>query len=119
MSTTSTKQQQHTPGPWRVMDGTDETGLHKYIQFMCASAPAVQGWGMVAKTVGVQGKPEELANARLIAAAPELLEAVGAAWAEMKFMATKPDWANVASTSWYSTLQKVTEAVAKATGGVQ
>lgn len=52
---------QHTPGPWEVAKGCD--------QYVAA------GGFWVASTMGVRGE-EGAANARLIAAAPDLLEAL-------------------------------------------
>ena len=57
----------HTPGPWHIDFDDCEADIHS-------------GFGMVAKTMG-HGKEQDdegRANARLIAAAPELLEALGA-----------------------------------------
>lgn len=71
---------QHTPGPWhigRTITGSEEDiqlsgltgdGAKKYDCFVVAPAYTVAG-------VGGIGKEECRANARLIAAAPELLEA--------------------------------------------
>lgn len=54
---------QHTPGPWNASGFNIETATANYL---------IQGHSMV--------KAEELrANARLIAAAPEMLEALGRA----------------------------------------
>ena len=60
-------QQKHTPGPWHIDFDDCEADIHS-------------GFGMVAKTMG-HGKEQDdegRANARLIAAAPELLEALEA-----------------------------------------
>lgn len=54
----------HTPGPWHVDTEDQDADIHS-------------GFGMVAKTMG-HGNAQDgegTANARLIAAAPELLEA--------------------------------------------
>lgn len=66
----------HTPGPWRVDtddDNEDHPGMH----------PVVRGWdgNKCVADVGngedwEKAKPEWLANARLIAAAPDLLDAL-------------------------------------------
>ncbi len=50
----------YTPGPWAVSNGVD--------QYVCA------GGVWIAASMGIRGD-EGAANARLIAAAPELLEA--------------------------------------------
>jgi hypothetical protein len=57
----TTKTVTHTPGPWHVAGGTDE-------RFVDSGTN-----GTVAK---IAIKPEMSANARLIAAAPQLLEAL-------------------------------------------
>jgi hypothetical protein len=69
----------HTPGPWRVEDITSE-GKHVYWRIACPTR-SVAG---VSVDVPVYGdaalsrkvREEITANARLIAAAPELLEAL-------------------------------------------
>ena len=67
----------HTPGPWTV-----ETGSF-YVSIRAPSR-------MVGDTRVIGGKPddENLANARLIAAAPDLLEALGDAAAMLEVYAT-------------------------------
>ena len=68
MSTTVTKQQSaHTPGPWTILPNTPH--------FVRAMHPA-EGMQPVATVYHFGG--ELAANARLIAAAPELLEALEA-----------------------------------------
>jgi hypothetical protein len=64
--------QEHTPGPWTIERYEDEPDTYVYFQ-----AP---GWGNFAQAVvrmedDAEDSPTGLANARLIAAAPELLEA--------------------------------------------
>jgi hypothetical protein len=54
----------HTPGPWEVEDDTDEV--------IVSRDPEANGFQIVAKTYG----PDDAANARLIAAAPDLLAAL-------------------------------------------
>lgn len=60
--------QQHTPGPWRAVNGkvTNRTGSHFIAD--CGS--------LAAHPAPKDGAAEIVANARLIAAAPELLEAL-------------------------------------------
>lgn len=83
----------HTPGPWRV----DEDGF----VWGCCPGPAfmktahflvaeVRGWGYL--QYRADGEQVQAANARLIAAAPELYEALEAAYMVL--------------TSWVPTPQK-------------
>jgi hypothetical protein len=60
----------HTPGPWRIfttMDGTKLIGIGDS-----------NGEGIIDAGFGVwrEGDPEAIANARLIAAAPDLVDAL-------------------------------------------
>lgn len=68
---------QHTPGPW-VMDVEAETVEGARTISMVNLAGRGPGIG-IASTHGLHDDAEDLANARLIAAAPELLEALVAA----------------------------------------
>ena len=55
----------HTPGPWKFAHGTDEQLVHE--------------WSDVAyidTRIPERTKAEQIANARLISAAPELLDAL-------------------------------------------
>ena len=82
---------QHTPGPWRT-----------------EPAPHRSNWSLGATSVALTTEPNE-ANARLIAAAPELLAAarLAVAWSE-QVPAPYRDWPHVAAAR---------AAIAKATGG--
>ena len=66
---------QHTPGPWRY--DTDSNGWEFRIS-QEDGAPYTPGYSDVAHFNSVQGEARDIqeANARLIAAAPELLEAL-------------------------------------------
>lgn len=62
----------HTPGPWRV----SSTGRNVQAQFRHTSAGGqlVEYWSDIAATASQgAGKAQRLANARLMAAAPDLL----------------------------------------------
>ncbi len=65
----------HTPGPWRVVFG-NRLGIH---------GPKDEiGWPKpIVYNAGLCTDEEAQANAQLIAAAPELLEALEDAWKEM------------------------------------
>ena len=59
----------HTPGPWTIEADPDKAGLHplhdnRYIA-------SERGWGCT-----LRDQPEQAADARLIAAAPDLLHAL-------------------------------------------
>lgn len=103
---------QHTPGPWK------------------AEAPSEYGISIVAPSGGSLGCawPEDLlgnmhdavANARLIAAAPDLLEALSAAQAALAMM-TAPDAIKATSVqhAWAQAVEaeaKARAAIAKAEG---
>lgn len=59
----------HTPGPWFV-----EEPLHRFIRSLAGKSPFVAELNILDKTHG-----EHMANARLIASAPDLLAACEAA----------------------------------------
>jgi hypothetical protein len=84
----------HTPGPWTIH--TDGLG----ITFIAAPE------GSVAE---LHGAPEKVANARLIAAAPELLSALGNALAVLSSL----DGLNIGA---IGVLEDARAAIAKATG---
>ena len=99
----------HTPGPWAEFEPTDT--LHAVRSVL----------GKIVADVGYSGTIEgDKANARLIAAAPDLLEALCIA---KKFMEIASDWSvdeaeiNGDMRSTYDWLEIVNSAIAKATGG--
>jgi len=61
------EKEKHTPGPWRTTVPCSSTLVHREIRAEDDTRIAEVGFGY-------QDQPQELANARLIAAAPELLE---------------------------------------------
>ena len=108
------KHAQHTPGPWGIkpMIDEDEVGV-----FTGPKAP--YDWGdagsryvcIVTKSRG--GMPETLANARLIAAAPDLLAALQGARAALRraLPHCPPDDAGLFVGEW---LDEIKAAIAKA-----
>jgi len=65
----------HTPGPWEVVDGGDFRQVHGPGGEAIAFEPIVVHRGSPATGTWVDANGEE-ANLRLIAAAPEMLEAL-------------------------------------------
>lgn len=64
----------HTPGPWKITDFTDpDNGEVRRSAFVNCAAPGEYPWS-IASPMG-QSDDNRVANARLIAAAPDLLEA--------------------------------------------
>lgn len=66
----------HTPGPWEMISGTDEHGCNSIVEILSPYEPDAQF--QVALTNGpwdMDGNASEecIANARLIAAAPDML----------------------------------------------
>lgn len=116
----------HTPGPWRVEDDTflvwgacqlADDGTIDFLGIPVARAETSRDWE---RHYGYQRKPgEEDANARLIAAAPELLAALELA---EKFVTNGVDLGFIrmpdASTpdSAHGTLPAIRAAIAKAKG---
>jgi hypothetical protein len=95
---------QHTPGPWEHRSGTI-LGAHE-------THPVKSGQGFVA-SIGFPARETgysdlQLANARLIAAAPDLLAALEWALAQME-PSMDPDWQAAHAAAL--------EALAKAKGG--
>lgn len=60
----------HTPGPWIARPASVDTGMEGYVFVYCPKDYLICG--------PVNNRPDGLDNARLIAAAPELLEAAQA-----------------------------------------
>ena len=61
---------QHTPGPWHVEQPFGEPGTYVAVTFPGFSP------GLVCRLIDQARTPEGIANARLIAAAPDLLAAL-------------------------------------------
>jgi len=81
--------QQHTPGPWNVEADQENAHLHPCYQYRFITAGNEDGgtWEIVAR---MPDAPNQEANARLIAAAPELLAALKGISAALNQPATYP-----------------------------
>lgn len=99
----NTKQEKHTPGPWTVKEGVDYVGV------------CVAGQGGTVVDFFNENKPhkQNLANAHLIASAPELLEACRLAVVDYEYQndgyAPRPD---------APVIKALKQAIAKAEGRV-
>jgi len=99
----------HTPGPWKVES-------HPNRQF--PTCLEMEIWNQNTHVATIQGHHEykddvnNEANARLIAAAPELLEALLRVQGNNKLM-------NALNSQDRETLEKIQSAIAKATGGAE
>jgi hypothetical protein len=102
----------HTPGPWGVYD--HESSHYPGIESKCGLSVVV--WGERGEFCGVRGRnaAEKNANARLIAAAPDLLEA-------LQELATLPIARNYPEGPCLhrDDMEMVKKAIAKAKGGDQ
>lgn len=92
----------HTPGPWRVFGGTDDDRGH----VMTSDGYAVADCCLDYSSIPTR---EQLENARLIAAAPDLLAA-------LKEIA---EWTERYTTPGHPISTVARAAIAKATGGGQ
>ena len=109
MSTLKTK---HTPGPWEVEFNYE--GQHRFCPFIQVGPARIsftQGYDCLTDAAR---KSEAEANARLIAAAPELLEAL---YAGPSGFHTLPNGKDCACSNCEFVRLK-TAAIAKATGGL-
>jgi hypothetical protein len=116
----------HTPGPWRYEAG----GGHAYNRIVGADSVQVSGWpepingvsnasysDRICENLGDINLPGPAANARLIAAAPEMYEALCAALPLLEFeVETRGDSDSDYEFPARSALDAVRAAIAKATG---
>lgn len=105
------EEMKHTPGPWRI--GTAPPNGEQTIG-------TIRGMMVAVATTGVGMEEETLANARLIAAAPELLEALKLAANALDKMGDMPD-SDVSPHAWFSLdceniVENSKSLIAKATG---
>jgi hypothetical protein len=105
---------QHTPGPWKVerqYTATNRFPISHKIDAYCS--------GILAEVTGQGGtETENLANARLIAAAPELLEALGYALRLMEG-AEEYGWQELNHGDREQAQKDARAAISKAEGGGQ
>ena len=113
---------QHTPGPWRVIiddTGGPFTGWPSIVAPEHIDASVVHRAGFKQQHWGDWSQREALANARLIAAAPDLLveleNALPALYDVRNRFAANGD--AVCATSLTITIGRLTAAIARATGG--
>ena len=97
---------QHTPGPWAAIDRTD--GL-RTLTHITNGAHIVCSLG----STRADGSPNHSANARLIAAAPQMLEALRAA---LEAMGDTYDARDAAGAEGEQLRDQIAEAIATATG---
>lgn len=98
---------EHTPGPWRVKDNGSMEGPHVY-----GLVHPVDG-GDYAPLAGYRGGALSQADARLIAAAPELLHALKSA---AEFMHIFDEQSEAAFGNWADRGKLINAAIAKAEG---
>lgn len=107
----------HTPGPWQLA----QDGSLGSIETVSGQVPIGHSF-QTRPTRRPEDHIERIANARLIAAAPELLEALRIA---REFMSIASDWnfheaeINGEMRSTYDWLEVVDAAIAKATGDTE
>lgn len=107
----------HTPAPWVCTNGTYVFTDLNYVNANGIKSDKTDGWQIADCSAGktcVDGEcvelsaNEQIANATLIAAAPELLEAL----IEMQRNGRKQGW----NDSYESSMEKTRKAIAKALG---
>ena len=97
----------HTPGPWVAVKLQDRTAYNIFVPGHCTALLTLEP----GKYDGASPLCENVqANARLIAAAPDLLAALREAFRAFAFYDEGPVWAD-------STIAKARAAIARATGG--
>ena len=95
---------QHTPGPWEV----HPTTLHPAVRSVGTANAAPR---RICTVGSMNGNPVDERNARLMAAAPELLEAA----IELKDACNRPAAARTRAEAW----RKLDAAIKKATGDAE
>lgn len=111
---------EHTPGPWVALPGDGKvlisSNLNSDGELIDETRPANNGGIYVAHVLG----PDQQANARLIAAAPDMLEALRGIVPNGVSLgnATAPDYLVVPLDVSMGELRAVAKAIAAATGDV-
>lgn len=99
----------HTPGPWGVRDHWSDEGCFEVYPTHDGNRPPFGDWPEIVE-VGATYEDEAEANARLIAAAPDMLAAL--------LLATKAfDTISVSNGATRDAAAAARAAIAKATGG--
>ena len=101
---------QHTPGPWHVCNGASHLIADSHFMTVAEARQIVSGNLHTGKTEYVPGHKMQEANARLIAAAPDLLAALQFVDKWFAMRSTKGDDAPS------QIVDSVANAIAKATG---
>lgn len=108
---------QHTPGPWAFSQNAQYGDTRFYVA-QADGAPYTPHYSdvatLIAETVNDERKSIQEANARLIAAAPELLEALKMGVAETMDYIKLNNLTGAENNHW---IVKARAAIAKATGG--
>lgn len=98
----------YTPGPWAIVCG------RHYAHEIQAKSKRGKDWIIARITASKVGQDEAEANANLVAAAPELLEAIEEYFEVWANNGKKPGWCNRVDAS----RARLRAAIAKAKGGV-
>ncbi len=103
----------HAPGPWRAIAPTDEGEGAQFINwFVGSDVPAVEGLAPKTLVSVMQATAYSEGNARLIAAAPDMLDAL---WLFARMSPSHPP-AGISKTAWEAALSSASAAIAKAEG---
>jgi hypothetical protein len=110
--------QKHTPGPWYVGTDFSDQGRHIYAEQMVCDDDGEEWHPLIATTDDDERLVDWQANAQLLAAAPDLLEALKNA--DKLISQLMPGIKHIALQDYAflnNTLMANTAAIAKATGG--
>ncbi len=116
MTTKNTKTEtKHTPGPWRVNEDYASVLANGELGLIASCAPQAS---RLTSEGGGPVLPEQLANARLISAAPELLEALRGLDVLLSDVACGrfPKPGSLRESDYATAARQVRAAIAKATG---
>ena len=105
----------HTPGPWKIFDGW---GASRFAPVIVDSIPDIDGKCVANCICHVASTNENAAdNARLIAAAPELLEALEDILGGWRYIRQDPHHEAIYGVGWDRAQEKAEAAIRKAKGG--